>query len=258
MPDYPLAPAPTGVPELFSLAGRVALVTGSGQGLGFVMAAAMAECGAFVYLNGRQADVLETRRQELAGHGWKVGVAAFDVTDAAASGAAIERIAEEQGRLDILVNNAGPRLRKPIGEIDDAGIQGMLNAHVVGPFQMVKQAAEHMKKGGYGRVIMVSSPASLRGIPNDAAYTASKGAINSLTRALALEYGRHGITVNTLIPGGFRTESNRHTNHPPRGPLMRWGQPPEIAGACVFLASAASNYVTAVQLLVDGGVTAAG
>jgi len=241
--------------DLFSLAGRVALVTGSARGLGFAMAAALAEHGARVYLNGRDQAALEARRAELQARGLRVNVSAFDITDEAASDAAIASVAEAEGRLDILVNTVGPRLRRPIEEISSEGLRAMLDAHVVAPMRMAKQAAEQMKPNGYGRIIMVSSVAGLRGLPNDAAYSAAKGAVLSMTRSLAVEFGRFGITCNTLVPGRFLTESNSSSDRPARGPLARWGEPSEIGGACVFLASPAASYVTAVALPVDGGVS---
>jgi gluconate 5-dehydrogenase len=218
------------------------------------MAAALAEHGACVYLNGRDAAALEARRAELQARGLRAETSAFDVTDEAASDAAIARVAEAEGRLDILVNNVGPRLRRPIEEISSAGLRDMLEAHVVAPMRLAKQAAEPMKRLGYGRIIMVSSVAGLRGLPNDAAYSAAKGAVLSMTRSLAVEYGRFGITCNTLVPGRFLTESNSATDRPARGPLGRWADPSEIGGACVFLASPAAGYVTAAALPVDGGV----
>jgi len=207
-----------------------------------------------VYLNGRDNSTLESSRAELSSRGCRIGLAAFDVTDDAAAQAAIARILEAEGRLDILVNNVGPRLRRPIGEITPDGLSAMLDAHVVAPFRLAKLAAEPMKRGGYGRIIMVSSVAAERGIPNDAAYSAAKGAVSSLTRALAVEYGPYGITCNTLLPGRFLTESNMAADRPARGPLGRWGDPSEIGGACVFLASPASAYITGAALPVDGGV----
>jgi gluconate 5-dehydrogenase len=241
--------------DLFSLAGRVALVTGSARGLGLAMAAALAEHGACVYLNGRDGAALEARRAEFRARGLQAKVAAFDITDEPASDAAIAGIAQAEGRLDILVNNVGPRLRRSIGEISSDGLRGMLDAHVVAPMRMAKQAAELMKPNGYGRIIMVSSVAGLRGLPNDAAYSAAKGAVLSMTRSLAVEFGRFGITCNTLVPGRFLTESNAAVDRPARGPLGRWGDPSEIGGACVFLASPAAAYVTAAALPVDGGVS---
>jgi gluconate 5-dehydrogenase len=243
------------MPDLFSLAGRVALVTGSARGLGLAMAAALAEHGACVYLNGRDGAALEARRAELQAKGWRAEVAAFDVTDEAASEAAITRIAEAEGRLDILVNNVGPRLRRPIDEISSQDLRDMLDAHVVAPTRMAKQAARHMKPNGYGRIIMVSSVAGLRGLSNDAAYSAAKGAVLAMARSLAVEFGPFGITCNTLVPGRFLTESNASKDRPARGPLGRWAEPAEIGGACVFLASPAASYVTAIALPVDGGVS---
>jgi gluconate 5-dehydrogenase len=241
--------------DIFSLAHNVALVTGSGRGLGLAMAQALAESGACVYLNGRDRAVLTERSEALQARGLNVKISAFDITDETASRSAVASIAEAEGRLDVLVNNVGPRLRRPVGEITSDALRDMLDAHVVAPMRLAKQAAEYMKCSGYGRIIMVSSVAGLRGLPNDAAYSAAKGAVLSMTRSLAVEFGPFGITCNVLVPGRFLTESNLVTDRPARGPLSRWGDPSEIGGACVFLASPAASYVTAAALAVDGGVS---
>ncbi|WP_219822618.1 SDR family oxidoreductase [Sphingomonas montanisoli] len=245
----------TEIERLFSLDGRIALVTGSAQGLGLVMARSLARCGAKVHLNGRDASRLAEVRDRLAGEGLAVGIAPFDVLDRDAGVAAVDKIVATDGRLDILINNAGPRLRRSIDDIDADGFAMMMDAHVAAPFRLARAAAESMKPGGWGRIVMLSSAAAVRGAKGDAAYTAAKGGVTALTRALAAEYGSFGITCNALIPGRFQTESNANSTRGAGGVLGRSGDPDEIAGAAIFLCSPAASFVTASTVTVDGGVS---
>lgn len=247
----------------FDLTGRVAIVTGGARGLGLAMAEAMARAGAVVHINGRDAQRTGDAAGRLAASGLAVHSLPFDVEDEAAGIAAVEAVGARHGRLDILVNNVGQRLRAGIDDIALDGLRSMLSANVGGPFSLAKAAAPWMMKGGYGRIIMLSSSAATRASAGDAAYIATKGAIEALTRALACEWGRKGITCNAISPGPFATETNAKLTADPAvldfiqktSPLGRWGETHEIGGACVFLASPAAAYVNGIVLPVDGGIT---
>ena len=249
----------------FSLAGRVALVTGAARGLGFEIARGMAAAGARVYINGTNEARLAQAIERLRERGVTAFSACFDVTDEALAAREIERIFAESGRLDILVNNVGVRMRAPLASIGSAELRDMLNVDLVSAFALAKLAAPLMTMGGYGRIINISSIAALNGRQGDAAYIIVKGGMNAMTRSLAAEYGPANITCNALMPGGFLTETNENLKTPAmremfknRMPLGRAGDPPEIAGPAVFLASLAASYVTGVCLAVDGGALATG
>jgi len=246
--------------DLFALRGRVALVTGASRGLGLNMAAALAEAGATVYINGRNPQRLTQAVGALARAGITVKPIVFDVNQAGAARDAFLSIVEAESRFDILVSNAGPRLRRPIAEIDEVAFRSLIDSHLVAAFTLSTIAAEWMKPRGWGRIILISSASALRGRSGDAAYIAAKGGLCALSRALASEFGAYGITCNAIVPGRFETEVNlvsaskAPTPPLPRGPLGRFGDPWEIAGACLFLASPASSFVTGIELPVDGGM----
>jgi gluconate 5-dehydrogenase len=246
----------------FSLRGRVALVTGATRGLGLAMATSLARAGAHVLVNGREAARLDPVVADLRTQGFEAAALAFDVADEAATAAAFAAIARDHGKLDILVSNVGMRNRRPIGELTRADLRQMLETNLTGAFGLAKAAAELMLPHGFGRLIMVTSVAGPLSRAGDAAYTASKGGLAALTRALAAEYGPHGITSNAIAPGFFATETNAHLVRDSavqaflerRVPLRRWGDPAaEIGGAAVFLASDEAAYVNGHILTVDGG-----
>lgn len=249
----------------FRLDGRVAVVTGSARGLGFEIARGMAAAGARVYINGSNEERLQAAAERLERLGVDVATACFDVTDESLATQFLGRLVAENGRLDILVNNVGVRMREPLEHIGSAELRRMLDVDLVSAFALAKLAAPIMGKGAYGRIINVSSIAALRGRAGDAAYIIVKGAMNAMTRSFAAEFGPLGITCNALMPGGFLTETNENLKSPEmaqmfktRMPLGRAGNPPEIAGPAVFLASPAASYVTGVCLPVDGGALATG
>ena len=247
----------------FRLDGRVALVTGSARNLGYEIAKAYAGAGATVYVNGTHEGRLQAAVESLATQGLTVRPALFDVTDEALTAKEIDRIAAETGRLDILVNNVGVRMREPLEKIGSAELRHMLDVDLVPAFALSKLVAPHMERGGYGRIINMGSVGGERGRRGDAAYIIVKGGMHAMTKALCAELGPMGITVNAILPGGFLTVGNENLATEQmqqairaRMPLGRSGEPHEIAGAAIFLASPAANYITGILLPVDGGALA--
>ncbi len=249
---------------LFSLESRVALVTGSSRGLGFAMAEGLAECGATVVLNGRNEKTLAEGAKKLKDRGLRADFSVFDVTNEAATRAAIDDIARRHGRLDILIANAGMTIRKPLEEWTLAQWNEVIAADLTACFLVTQCSVPHMKKNKYGRVIYTTSLTAVRGRPGIHAYVAAKTGLIGMTRSLACELAEHGITVNGVLPGYFETELNaallankefvEFVNS--RTPMRRWGKPRELAGAAIYLAAEASSYVTGQQITVDGGTSA--
>jgi NAD(P)-dependent dehydrogenase (short-subunit alcohol dehydrogenase family) len=251
--------------SLFDLTGRTALITGAAGGLGSVFAHALAGAGADVALVGRRAEPLEQLAAEVSAASGRRAVAlAADVTDEAAVRALVGAAAAALGPIDILVNSAGINIRRPSIAYDLADWQRVLQVNLTGPFLCAQAFAPAMLARGWGRVINVSSMLGQVGLAERSAYTATKGGLLNLGRTLALEWAGRGVTVNTLAPGPFMTELNRPLLDNPaafqafvdRIPLGRWGEPHELAGPILFLASAASSFMTGAVLTVDGGWTA--
>jgi NAD(P)-dependent dehydrogenase (short-subunit alcohol dehydrogenase family) len=248
---------------LFDLTGQVALVTGTSRGLGQYFARALANAGADLILTSRTRASLAPFADEIKALGRSVVSLELDVRDQAS----IDRMAAEAyaafGQIHILVNNAGCNVRKPALDItwDDWNL--VLDTNLRGSFFVAQAIARGMVPHGYGRIINIGSVTSVAGYAGLAPYTASRGGIKQLTMSLADDWGRHGITVNCLAPGWFKTEQNKvlYQNKKwveylvDRIPLKRPGQPDDLDGAVVFLASESSRYITGQTLLVDGGIS---
>lgn len=248
--------------DLFSLAGKVILITGASRGLGWAMAQAMSAAGGHVVLNGRDPKTLETRAARLRKTGSEVSIAAFDVTDEAAGARAIADIAAEHGSLDVLVANAGIQHREALEDFTTEDFKQVVDTNLTACFTLARAAAAQMRRRGAGRIIMTASIMGQVARPTISAYTAAKGGVMALVKALAVELGPEGITCNAIAPGFIATEmtmallENEEFNAwvESRTPLGRWGRPEEIAGAAVFLASPAGAYVNGHVLNVDGGM----
>ena len=248
----------------FRLDGRVALVTGSSAGIGLALARGLGQAGATLVLNGRDGSRLAAARAALAAEGLAVHARAFDVCDAVAVEAAVQDIESSVGAIDILVNNAGMTRRAPFHEMAAADWQAVLHTNVDSLFVVGQIVARRMVARRRGRIINTCSVMSELGRPGTAAYTASKGAVKMLTKGMAIDLGPHGINVNGIGPGYFKTELTAALVADAtfdawlvnRTPSRRWGEPEDLAGAAVFLASDASRFVNGHILYVDGGVTA--
>jgi gluconate 5-dehydrogenase len=246
--------------DRFSLAGKVALVTGSTRGLGLEIARGMASVGAAVGINGRDPE----RVDEIAKSIPNAFAAPFDLTDVSGACEALDAVVARHGRLDCLVNNAAVRDRRPLHEISADDFRRLIETNLVAQYELSRAAVRHMAPQGGGRLIFISSMVGPQSLQGDPAYVASKGGLEALMRALAVELGDKGIAANAIAPGFFLTERNApFFTHPRivemarRIPLQRFGRPDEIVGAAIFLASDAASYITGQVLTVDAGLSVA-
>ena len=248
----------------FRLDGRIALVTGSSTGIGYALARGLAQAGATLVLNARNAERLAQAQAALTGEGHTVHARAFDVTDPAAVQAAVASIEADIGPIDVLVNNAGGTRRGAFHEITLEDWRSVMSTNLDGLFVTGQAVAQRMVARKRGRIVNICSVMSELGRPGTSAYTASKGAAKMLTKGMAIDLGPHGINVNGIGPGYFKTEltaklvadDNFSQWLVNRTPNRRWGDVEDLAGAAVFLASDASRFVNGHILYVDGGVTA--
>ncbi len=248
---------------LFDLTGRLALVTGSAQGIGQALAKGLAEHGAAVVVNGRSADKVARAVTALTDLDLAAEGSIFDVVDAAKVEAEVERIEKEIGPIDILVNNAGVQFRKPLEEFPDEEWQRLLQTNVTGVYNVGKAVAKRMIPRRRGKIINIGSVMSELARSGIAPYTATKGAVRNLTRGMCADWAKYGIQINAISPGFFRTKLNKALVEDPefslwlekRTPTGRWGEVEELVGAAVFLASDASSFVNGQTIYVDGGLT---
>ena len=249
--------------KLFDLDGRVAIVTGGNGGIGLGMAEGLASAGATVVLAGRNAKKGETAVRRIAQAGGEAEFTEVDVTSETSCRALIARAVARHGRLDILVNNAGINIRKSPDRLSIAEWHTVIDTNLTSAFICTHAAYPHMKKIGRGKIINIGSMMSIFG----AAYAASKGGIVQFTRACATAWAKENIQVNAVLPGWIDTDLTRgarrevaglHESVLARTPAGRWGDPKDFAGIAVFLASAASDFVTGAAIPVDGGYSVQG
>jgi gluconate 5-dehydrogenase len=249
----------------FDLSGKVALVTGAYRGLGFAIAQGLARAGATVVLNGRDQKTLATATQLLEAQGLAADTALFDVTDREAARAAVATIERAHGHLDILFNNAGIQRRHPFAEFPQDDWDALIATNLTAPFIVSQAAVAGMIARKHGKIVHIASLMSELARPSVVPYAAAKGGVRQLTRGMAVELAAHNIQVNAIAPGYFATEMNRALIDNAefnawvckRAPAGRWGQPEELAGLAVFLASSASDYVSGQMIVIDGGMSVA-
>jgi gluconate 5-dehydrogenase len=249
----------------FALDGNVALVTGAYRGLGFAIARGLARAGAHVVLNGRKRTELAAAVKKLTDEGLGADFAVFDVTDPDAVRTSVAEIAAKHGAISILVNNAGIQRRAPFAEFSKADWDAVIATNLTAPFLVSQAVLPAMIEKKRGKIVHIASLMSDLARPTVVPYTAAKGGVRQLTRGMAIELAPHNIQVNAIAPGYFATELNRALLDNvefnawvcKRTPAGRWGDPDEIAGLAVFLASRAADYMTGQIVFLDGGMSVA-
>ena len=250
---------------VFDLSGKVALVTGAHRGLGFAIAQGLARAGAQVILNGRTEKTLADAAQTLDAQGLSIATSLFDVTDRDAVRHSVATLERSHGAIDVLVNNAGIQRRHAFADFPQEDWDALIATHLTAPFVVSQAIVPGMIKRKRGKIVHIASVLSDLARPTVVPYTAAKGGVRQLTRGMAVELAPHNIQVNAIAPGYFATEMNRALIDNAefnawvckRTPAGRWGQPEEIAGLAVFLASRASDYITGQILVIDGGMSVA-
>ncbi|MGC8907596.1 MAG: SDR family NAD(P)-dependent oxidoreductase [Desulfomonilaceae bacterium] len=249
--------------ELFDLSGRVALVTGASKGLGRAMAIALAKAGATLALYGRDVPGLTEVKSAIEGVGGRAQYWVMDILKKDEIDAAVQDTVQSLGGVDILVNNAGVNVRKPVLEITPEEWDFVINTNLKGYLLMTQAVAPHMLAKGRGKIINMASILGAVALPSQVAYASSKGGIIQMTKVMALEWAKQNIQVNAIGPTYFETplvaplrnDPERYNFIIERTPMGRWGQPDELAGVVIFLASNASDFVTGQTIFVDGGWT---
>ena len=251
--------------NLFDISGRIALVTGSSRGIGRAIATGLAEAGALVVLNGVNAERLEATRADFAARfgADNIFALAFDVTDAVAVAEAIQTIEDEIGPLRILVNNAGVQHRVPMLDLDVADWERVITTNLTSAFLVGREAARHMIPRGEGKIINIASVQTDLARPTIAPYTASKGGIRNLTRAMTAEWAEHGLQINAIAPGYIHTEMTQNLVDDEkfnswilgRTPAHRWGTINDLVGPALWLAGDGSQFVNGQVVFIDGGMT---
>ncbi len=249
----------------FDLSGRTALVTGSSRGIGKALARGLADAGATLVIHGRDPQRTEEARQEFAAvYGAdRVHAVAFDVTDPAGAAAGIHEAEEKAGPLTILVNNAGIQHRVPLFDLDPADWDRVIRTDLTSAFLVGREAARGMAARGAGKIINICSVQTDLARPSIGAYTAAKGGLRNLTRAMTAEWAGSGLQINGIAPGYIHTEMTQNLVDDPefngwilgRTPARRWGTVDDVAGPVVWLASSASDFVNGQTIFVDGGMT---
>lgn len=246
--------------EMFSLAGKRALITGSSQGIGFALAKGLVAAGATVVLNGRDAAKLAAAAAQIEG----AQTLAFDATDHEAVRAAVDGFEASTGPIDILVNNAGMQHRTALEDFPPDAFERLLQTNIASVFHVGQAVARHMISRRAGKIINIASVQTALARPGIAPYTATKGAVGNLTKGMATDWAKHGLQCNAIAPGYFDTPLNAALVADKdfsawlekRTPAGRWGNVEELVGACIFLSSNASSFVNGHILYVDGGITA--
>jgi gluconate 5-dehydrogenase len=252
------------IEELFNLKEKNALITGSSRGIGYTLARGLGEAGATVILNGRNKQTLNRAASVLVQEGLNIKTSIFDVSDENETRTEIKKITDELGAIDILINNAGTTIRGPLEDFKCEDWQKIIDINLTGAFLTAKAVVKGMIERRAGKIINICSIQSELARPTIAPYTASKGGLKLLTQGMATDWGKYNIQVNGIAPGYFKTELTKPLYEDEkfdawlcaRVPANRWGNPLELIGAAIFLASKAADYVNGHILFVDGGLRA--
>ena len=250
--------------EIFDLTGKVALITGSSQGIGFALAEGLAEAGADIILNGRNLEKLQTATSKLKQKYKSISYLPFDVTNHSSVASKIDEYYNSGSKIDILVNNAGMQHRAPLEDFPSEKFELLMQTNVSSIFNVGQAVAKRMIEEGRGKIINIASVQTALARPGIAPYTATKGAVSNLTKGMATDWAPKGLQVNAIAPGYFNTPLNAALVADDefsawlekRTPAGRWGEVKELVGACIFLAATSSSFVNGQTIFVDGGITA--
>jgi len=250
--------------KLFDLTGKLAIITGSGRGIGYMLARGLAQAGCTIVLNDIDNERLEAAVSALRNKGFTCHGVLFNVRDEAKISEKVAFIEQEIGNIDILINNAGIQIRAPLEKFKSDDWRHLIEINLTGAFLVSKAVVQEMIKRQAGKIINICSIQSELARPTIAPYTASKGGLRNLTKGMATDWGKYNIQVNGIAPGYFKTEMTKALYEDPkfdswlcsRVPANRWGEPEELIGAAIFLASKASDYINGHIIFIDGGLAA--